>query len=343
MLFISDFPVFETSCRFYKGFESFHSSSIFSIINRASRYQSYTITVIIIIIFPTMTKLNQFTKEEAQITFLEATGSWANIWEKPYFEPILSHEMGCATGAFQSEESVVLLKTALQAYRVSALGFHSFVVPYERYKKGKTRHYEFDASELFGLDKYSTSDPDSLEEDFPNTAVLEWNPSRSPPKSTWFADMMRNSIAHSQTETTTKGGQSKVALCNTQDGVSMNFHIIMDAQEFISLVASSLSKFVREVVAGGRVEPLSTLLDHVAPRQGTISSRSLQVNPIPQTSRLPGNPRPQILPFRTQRDVAQPVSVTGPGGERDRRSGKQNAMTMKKYYLKAYNYFARKR
>lgn len=275
-----------------------------------------------------MANLEQFTEVEAQAVFLEATGSWANIWENPLFEPTPSHELSIATRAHESERSAEQLKMFLRAYRISAIGFHSFVVPYERYKKKKSRHYGFDASRLFGLDKYSNATSDSLTQDFRKTAIHEWRPTPQQPKSTWFADMMRNSIAHGQTETIMEGGQLSVAICNTKGGSSMDFHIVMDVDEYVLLVASSLSTFVGNVVAGGRLEPLSTLLDHVAPpfhcvspRQSALWSRSLAVNP-----------RPQTPSSNTTRDVAKPVStdITAPGRKGTGRTGKQVAMGMKK-------------
>lgn len=287
-----------------------------------------------------MTNLDQFTEEEARDVFLEATGSWANIWECPRFEPSPSHELSLATRAYESESSAEQLKMSMRAYLISSIGFHSFVVPYERYKKKKTRHYGFDASTLFGLDKYSLNDGGSrLTQDFRKTTIDTWSPTHSPPKSTWFADMMRNSIAHGQTETTLEAGQLTVAIYNTRDGSSMDFHIVMDANEYVTLVASSLSEFVGNVVAGGRLEPLSTLLDHVAPPFNRVSPRQSALF----TRALPVNPRPQTSSLNRQRHVAQPVSVQAQGRERARRPGRQVAKGIKKYYLKAYKYLTRKR
>lgn len=228
----------------------------------------------------------------------------------------------------------------MRAYLISSIGFHSFVVPYERYKKQKTRHYGYDASTLFGLDKYSMADYGSrLKQDFPQTTIDTWSPTPAQPKSTWFADMMRNSIAHGQTETRMVAGQLSVAIYNTRDGSSMDFCIVMDANDYVTLVASSLSEFVRNVVAGGRLEPLSTLLDHVAPPFNRVSPRQSALF----TRSLPVNPRPQTSPLNTQRHITQPVSVKASGGKTAGRPGIQVAKGMKKYFLKAYNYLARKR
>lgn len=204
-------------------------------------------------------------EKEAQILFLETTGSWAAMRTSLMTEPKPSLKLlyeSVPTTIDLQPGATKQLRWALGAHMFSSLGIHSFVFPYERYKK-LCRHYNKDPSTAFGFERYSDSDGTQLTDDYPRTIVNIWKPDEIPPKSTWFADMVRNSFAHGQTTLTKEGGKLGIAMFNTRDGTSVNFDVFVDLNDIGPLISTGLSNFIKNIVDGGTVEPLTTYLKNM--------------------------------------------------------------------------------
>ena len=145
------------------------------------------------------------------------------------------------------------------------LGYLVFVCPWERYKrvlKIKNDILPLEASLVFGLNIYSTEDPDDvLKPMYPSVKVLEWRP-RSPVRPYWFASVLRNSIAHGQGSLFNNDrGDLVIELYNlrTDDNV-IDFKIQIFEEDFVKLIKSSLMKFIFNGTKDGELEPLDILL-----------------------------------------------------------------------------------
>lgn len=192
--------------------------------------------------------------------FLEATGAWQLALHIRNNQSSSFPQITEQTNHYLEESKKRNLNRSQLANVFHSLGFSSFVLPYERYKK-LCRNTQIDPSSAFGLHNYSDSDGATLQNRFWGSHAVSWTPDQDPPRPTWFADMIRNSFAHGQTTFPKIGLPNRdISMCNSRDGVDINFEIIMATEHFTILIAQSLQNFIRNVVDGGHHEPLSTYL-----------------------------------------------------------------------------------
>ncbi|KAF8249238.1 hypothetical protein K440DRAFT_660253 [Wilcoxina mikolae CBS 423.85] len=150
------------------------------------------------------------------------------------------------------------LLATLHSSTVASLGTFCFVFPYERYKKIAARYpgRNLNVGEAFGLERYN--DRDKFLEAYPQSVIDKWEV--DPRKKSWFADVVRNSFAHAQSQFVVQGDKRGVVMVNARDGLDPDFSIFMSLPEFGHLIATALNKFIVTVVEGGTHEPLTKLL-----------------------------------------------------------------------------------
>ncbi|KAK8024403.1 hypothetical protein PG993_012469 [Apiospora rasikravindrae] len=241
----------------------------------------------------------QLTQEEALELLLEASGSWCHVprrllrkcrlldmnhLDAGIDDPSSKLELGISDPELHKMAVDVALRVAntKRAESLSSLGFHSLVLPYERYRKfcrlRSPTSTTCDPSAAFGLHDYSDNHGYGLLQSYPKTIISVWEPGMSPPRSTWFADMIRSSLAQGHTALTNLGGKSYVVMCNdTKDDVR-DFEIFMDYTDAIRLFRLGMSNFVENVVQGGDLDDLSVSLRRAArdlETQSRASTREL--------------------------------------------------------------------
>ncbi|KAH0352694.1 hypothetical protein KCU83_g3355, partial [Aureobasidium melanogenum] len=209
-----------------------------------------------------MSEWIQIDHDEAAKMFEEAVGALAlHITQGSVQEAVITAlsrpALHLNTGEQQSAvKSIVRADLAL-------LGTCIFVYPYERYKKLVARHPDrnLDPSKAFGLDPYTNRE--NFTRAFPHAIITTWVPDAG--RASWFADCVRNSLAHAQTVYVNEGSRTVVQIWNARDGLDPNFDVTLEPNDFMRLVSSALTNFVRTIVVGGAPQPLQKLLDDLQP------------------------------------------------------------------------------
>lgn len=196
--------------------------------------------------------LPRITQQDAADVFREALGA---IAIRSNFLTTTQDVVKQLDGRITDQE-LKIIPQAFHCSTVASMGLYTFVWPYERYKNITNRT---GASVAFGLDKYN--DRQALEIRFPEAKVTTWPANKT---GSWFADMVRNSLAHAQCKYVVETIGSKqlpgVELSNHDPKGTETWKIFMVERDFGILVAEALQNFISNTVAGGKYEPLSKLL-----------------------------------------------------------------------------------
>jgi len=139
------------------------------------------------------------------------------------------------------------------------LGYLTFVVPWERYKKlVDPKLDDAEGSTVFGLDGYSDNGGDALKSDYPGTTIKDWSNTKL--EAFWFAAKLRNALAHGQASWVTTTTGEEIELCNITPA-KVDFKIQMPVAQFVKLlVTHALVQFVGKVTAGEHYEPLYSII-----------------------------------------------------------------------------------
>lgn len=196
--------------------------------------------------------------KEATEILAEATGAFGiQVNYGPVAERINENTRDIHGNRLPDGENRSLL-VALNSSTVASLGTFCFIIPYERYKKiaGRYPGRNLNVGEAFGLERYN--DREVFLKAYPESVIDKWED--DPRKKSWFADVVRNSFAHAQSQLVVEAGKRGVVMVNARDGLDPDFSIFMSLPEFGHLIATALNKFIATVVEGGTHEPLTKLL-----------------------------------------------------------------------------------
>ncbi|KAK3724381.1 hypothetical protein LTR37_001005 [Vermiconidia calcicola] len=188
----------------------------------------------------------QISQAEAADMFREAVGALTLQIAQAGTTQLIAQEIADSLDLDPEQTAMV---GSLPHTQLAALGSFIFVYPYERYKKIARRYPDrhLDPSAAFGLNAYSSRR--DFSRDYPHAVIHTWDFNNVVDRPSWFADCVRNSLAHAQTRYVTQAGNSMVNIYNTRDGDTPNFDIMMRPHDLWKLMRTGLEMFVQTVVA----------------------------------------------------------------------------------------------